>query len=96
MRAPSNTSVWPSLTVQGRHVGVEVFRIKLGNVPADDVGHRVDLAVAFADRFHRVGIIPDLGFLKSAERSRRGSFVLGDELKDLAVQLVLSLGGLFG
>lgn len=55
------------LAVERADVGVQKLRIQFGHVPADDISHGVDLAVAPADGFDRSGVVGDLGLLDSIE-----------------------------
>ena len=77
------------LAVEGVDGGIEIFVVQLGNVFADDFRHGVYLAVALANGFDGVGVILHLGLLDASQRIGDGAFVAGNELKHLAVQLIL-------
>ena len=77
------------LAVEGVDGGIEIFVVQLGNVFADDIRHRVDLAVALANGFHGVGVILHLRLFDTRQRIGDGAFVAGNELEYLAVQLIL-------
>ena len=73
------------LAVQRGDVRIEIFRIELGHVLADDLRHRVDLAIALADGFHGVRIILHLGLFNPSQRVGNGTFVVGNKLEHLAI-----------
>ena len=77
------------LSIQCVDVWIEILGVELGHVLANNIRHRIDLAVALANRLHGVRIILHLGFLDTGQRISDRAFVAGDELQHFAIKLIL-------